>query len=121
MNRSRAKYNLFLLAWSLAALWLSIGSLVHFHQWKIYGRPLLSQVVMHKREQEIQAKMLDLLKLSKAADASKFFSPDQLALLPGTMPTCNCLAASSFIPGVNLHVPNLPVASSAALRAPPRA
>jgi hypothetical protein len=119
LNRSRVTYGIFLVIWSLAAFWLSTGSLIHFHQWKIYGRPLLSQVVMHKREQEIQAKTLDLLKLSKAADAGKYFSPDQLALLPGCNPSSGCTVVSVYIRGTGLLLPDIPAAACTALRAPP--
>ncbi len=52
MNRSGSKYRIFVAAWTISALMLCIGSLIHFHQWKIYHKPLVSDVVVTKREQE---------------------------------------------------------------------
>ena len=45
-----------MLFWAMAALYLCIGSLVHFHQYKIYGKQLVAEVVISKREHEVSVK-----------------------------------------------------------------
>jgi hypothetical protein len=42
----------FLYLWAAAILWIYIGSLVNFHQHKIWGRPLLPQLLYAKRDKE---------------------------------------------------------------------
>ena len=78
MNRSGFKYRLYFAVFAVSALWLSVGSLVHFHQYKIYGKPLLSDVVISKRENEVIAKILDLNKSSRNHDDGLQNYPDQL-------------------------------------------
>jgi hypothetical protein len=56
VNRTGTKYRIFLTFWALSALYLCIGSLVHFHQYKIYGKKLVAEVVISKREHETSVK-----------------------------------------------------------------
>jgi hypothetical protein len=56
--------NIFLFLWAAAILWIYIGSLVNFHQHKIWGRPLLPQLLYAKRDKE---QSLDFNKFIKSS------------------------------------------------------
>lgn len=60
MNNPGRKYRIFLIFWALSALYICVGSLVHFHQYKIYGKKLVAEVVISKREHEISVKNADV-------------------------------------------------------------
>ena len=61
-----------LILWAFAVLWIYIGSLVNFHQHKIWGRPLLPQLLFCKRDKE---KSFDLLHIDPASGHTDF-NPD---------------------------------------------
>jgi hypothetical protein len=69
----------FLFLWAAAILWIYIGSLVNFHQHKIWGRPLLPQLLYAKRDKE---QSVDFTKLLKP-DIPKVINPDNLDLFTG--------------------------------------
>ena len=50
-NNPVHKKSLFCL-WAVSVLWIMIGSLVNFHQHKIWGKPLLPQFMTTKRDKE---------------------------------------------------------------------
>ncbi len=52
----------FLFLWAAAILWIYIGSLVNFHQHKIWGRALLPQLLYAKRDKD---QSIDYCKLIK--------------------------------------------------------
>jgi hypothetical protein len=56
---TRTIKNTFLIFWAAAVLFICIGSLINFHQHKIWGKPLLPQLLYAKRDKE---KSLDILK-----------------------------------------------------------
>jgi hypothetical protein len=74
MNNPGRKYRIFLIFWALSALYICVGSLVHFHQYKIYGKKLVAEVVISKREHEISV---------KNADAGSEFQTGSPALVAG--------------------------------------
>jgi hypothetical protein len=91
VNRRGKKYRIFLAAWALAALFLCIGSLIHFHQWKIYHKALISEVVVSKREQEVLVKVQPANNhtiTSGTATMSEIFS----------FPLCSAVRTSVTIP-----------------------
>jgi hypothetical protein len=51
---------IFFCLWAISVLWIMIGSLVNFHQYKIWHKPLLAQFMTTKREKE---QTLDISKL----------------------------------------------------------
>jgi len=69
----------FLFLWAAAILWIYIGSLVNFHQHKIWGRPLLPQLLYAKREKE---QSVDFNKLLKP-DIPKVFNPENFSYFTG--------------------------------------
>jgi hypothetical protein len=60
----------FLYLWAAAVLWIYIGSLVNFHQHKIWGRPLLPQLLYAKRDKEQSLDFSKLLKSGIPTDIS---------------------------------------------------
>ncbi len=98
--------------WALSALYLCIGSLVHFHQYKIYGKKLVAEVVISKREHEITVQDQD------SGPAFQSGSPAILAgepvhfALPVTRTAATC---SDLRPATLWRVDN------SGLRAPPQA
>jgi hypothetical protein len=109
LNRSKRSYRIFLLLFSIAALWISIGSLVHFHQYKIYGHRLLSEVVISKRENELPG----------SPDHDGFVSID--GLIPGSKPAlCTIpLEATGIVYSHAITLSDLFTGNSLSLRAPP--
>jgi hypothetical protein len=61
----------FLFLWAAAILWIYIGSLVNFHQHKIWGRALLPQLIYAKRDKD---QSIDYHKLIKP-DLPKNINP----------------------------------------------
>ncbi len=49
---TRKRKVLFFLPWALAAFLICTGSLINFHQYKIWHNPLLPQLVIHKKDLE---------------------------------------------------------------------
>jgi hypothetical protein len=54
----------FLFLWAAAILWIYIGSLVNFHQHKIWGKALLPQLIYAKRDKD------------QSIDYNKLIKPD---------------------------------------------
>jgi hypothetical protein len=69
----------FLYQWAATILWIYIGSLVNFHQHKIWGRPLLPQLLYAKRDKE---QSIDYNKLIKP-DIPKEFNPVDFSFFTG--------------------------------------
>jgi hypothetical protein len=119
LNRLKGKYGLYFILCALAALWLSIGSLVHFHQYKIYGKPLLSQVVISKREHDLFAKSFDLKKNSGNPDFLQQIHPDFAAACFIEQNTPPVLFAWHTMLWQDISVPALIPTAPSGLRAPP--
>jgi hypothetical protein len=110
----------FLFLWAAAILWIYIGSLVNFHQHKIWGRPLLPQLLYAKRDKE---QSVDFNKLLKP-DIPKSFNLDNFDLFTGIpvslsteypdfssysyiILTANTILAKRFISSHGLRAPPL--------------
>jgi hypothetical protein len=110
----------FLFLWAAAILWIYIGSLVNFHQHKIWGRPLLPQLLYAKRDKE---QSVDFNKLLKP-DVPKIINPDNLDLFTGipfssSIDYCK-FSSSSYISLTANTILTQRFVSSNGLRAPPR-
>jgi len=104
MNNTGKKYSLFLIFWALSVLYICVGSLVHFHQYKIYGKKLVAEVVISKREHEISVKNADagsdLQSGSPAVAADETITTRSavvafIAHLPGILPVRTCCLSNS--------------------------
>ena len=109
----------FLYIWAAAILWIYVGSLVNFHQHKIWGKALLPQLLYAKRDKE---HTIDYNKLIKP-DPPKDINPnlDYFTGIPPASPLNNYLpcsfSANLFGSAETILVKRL--ISSDGLRAPP--
>jgi hypothetical protein len=69
----------FLYIWAASILWIYVGSLVNFHQHKIWGKALLPQLLYAKRDKEHS---IDFNKLIKP-DIPKDINPCNLDYFTG--------------------------------------
>jgi hypothetical protein len=109
----------FLFLWAAAILWIYIGSLVNFHQHKIWGRPLLPQLLYAKRDKE------------QSIDFCKLLNPDfPKDINPGNFDNFSGISSSSangnyyltsFLTIISAYRPAVTerFISSNGLRAPP--
>jgi hypothetical protein len=115
---NRSIKNIFLLFWATAVLAICVGSLINFHQHKIWGKPILGEILYIKRDKE---KTVDLLKFVNT-DLSNGNGTDVVSDVPVIQDSPFHLVA---IDGdVNYQAPDLPDYSyyllfSGSLRAPP--
>ena len=120
MNLTGKILKSFLFLWAAAILWIYIGSLVNFHQHKIWGRPLLPQLLYAKRDKD---QSIDFHKLVKP-DLPKDINPVNFNYSNGipTSPSTeyfNLFSSFSFISSAEIILTEQ-LASSNGLRAPPR-
>jgi hypothetical protein len=109
----------FLFLWAAAILWIYIGSLVNFHQHKIWGRPLIPQLLYAKRDKE---QSVDFGKLIKP-DLSKDINPGNFDNFTGIQSSpsseyFNSASFSNFIATAKTILAERFVSSNG-LRAPP--
>ena len=111
-------FKTFLFLWAIAILWICIGSLVNFHQHKIWGTPLLPELLYAKRDKEHS---VDITKLIKQ-DIPKDLNPFTLDIY-FSIPTCfsfeiYCFKSSKYILTADFFHSKRFVLSNG-LRAPP--
>jgi hypothetical protein len=53
MILNRQRKSLYLLPWTMAVVLICVGSLINFHQHKIWHHPLVPQIVAHKKDVEL--------------------------------------------------------------------
>ena len=89
MTRRSNLRKLIFFPWALSVAILCIGSLINFHQYKIWHKPLMQELVATKRENEKNLNTVDFTSFSAkvipftyGADAI-FYETDQLSLIEG--------------------------------------
>ena len=108
----------FLCFWAASILWIYIGSLVNFHQHKIWGQPLLTQLIFAKRDKE------------QSVDFKKLLEPRAPKVITPVHETCAGIlqTAPHLISRVSVHVASAPfedhllsreILLPSGLRAPP--
>lgn len=109
----------YIFATAIAVAIISLGSLINFHQYKIWGKPLIPQFVGIKRDVQKSDKYYLSTKMEKGnTPGQKFSCPD---FLLGTAPlSCDLLTGSLVLKfeGFQSNTPRLE-AGTHALRAPP--
>jgi hypothetical protein len=65
IHRRRSNIILFLCLQAMAVAIICLGSLINFHQYKIWGKPLIPNFVGYKRDVEKYAKTLSFSKLAR--------------------------------------------------------
>ena len=109
----------FLYIWAAAILWIYVGSLVNFHQHKIWGKALLPQLLYAKRDKEHS---IDYNKLIKPDHPKEFNSCnlDYFAGIPASpsIEYWNVSSSTDIILSANIILLKRFI-SSDGLRAPP--
>ena len=108
----------FLFLWVVALLWICIGSLVNFHQHKIWGAPLLPELLYAKRDKEHSVDITKLIKQDFPKDLNPF-TLDFFNIIPGSFSfELYCFKSSKYIITANSILTERFVLSNG-LRAPP--
>jgi hypothetical protein len=119
MNLTGKILKSFLYIWAAAILWIYIGSLVNFHQHKIWGRPLLPQLLYAKRDKEQSVDLNKLIIPGQSRDV-KPGSFDHFIGIPVAYSNDYYNSpSSSEIAGTEETIPIERFLSSNGLRAPP--
>jgi hypothetical protein len=116
---NRTIKNTFLIFWATAVLFICIGSLVNFHQHKIWGKALLPQLLYTKRDKE---KSLDIFKTVNPGISTVpvHFNIIDFAEIQDQPSTSISFSSKYLIEGI-LSVDDQQRLSSLPLRAPPLA
>jgi hypothetical protein len=118
MNRLPKKHRWYLLPWGVAALMLCIGSLINFHQYRIWHHPLLPQLVAHKKDIEYTQTDLVLAKIQFDKDQTQFQTFTQTGNISENFLTLPAIQFSFVVEGCYTSNRN-PSVQSHGLRAPP--
>ena len=82
IRRSKSSLVLFLCLQAMAVAIICLGSLINFHQYKIWGKPLIPQFVGLKRDVEKATKILSNGNLVIKSNLPQKFSTLSSAILP---------------------------------------
>jgi len=120
MRRNKTKF-LFISFQVIAVAIICFGSLINFHQYKIWGKPLIPKFIGYKRDIEKHAKVCSFSKLSgdRHFDNQHFGDGDGVFASETCRLTCN--PVSIFVPVLSQVFPKTPGTCSCGLRAPPLA
>ena len=122
MTRRLYKFRfLFILFIGIASAIITTGSLINFHQYKIWGKPLIPEFLGYKRDQD---KSIKIIQANKASFGSKILNDfsDDFPIFSKSEPVY-----FQFLPSTPLtHKPDffpplIFLSSSQGLRAPPLA
>lgn len=106
---------------SLSVSIIVFGSIINFHQYKIWGKPLIPQFVGLKHEGKKIAKLLPSSGSSSFNTSVQKYPPQASAVLTSGIAS-PCSGVSCFIPlAPDFKVPVLANLAATGLRAPPRA
>ena len=80
-DQRKRHFLIFLPVWIIPVLLITVGSLINFHQNKIWGKQLLPHSFIAPRD---KAKIIKILDLNNPLP--DFFSPDAIQLMPVSQP-----------------------------------
>ena len=119
IHRKKSSIAIFLCLQAMAVAIICLGSLINFHQYKIWRKPLIPNFVGYKRDIEKYSKGLSLSKFSrKDHNAQKYFSGTD-AVFNSDIVRINYGPGSFIIVDVSQKIPNAVRTCSCGLRAPP--
>ena len=111
-------YNLVLSLWAVAILWICIGTLVNFHQHKIWGKPLLPELLYAKRDKEQTVDLVKLIKPDIPRDIQSWSFDYFNSVPPSPAIENSCLPIISYLKTADPVFPERFVLPNG-LRAPP--
>jgi hypothetical protein len=119
-RRSIAETLLFHLLMGIAVTILSVGSLINFHQYKIWHKPLIPKLIAYKRDHEDLAKIIFLAKnLQKDSPVQKITGDFGSAVLPCENSISFSLTGHSLSYHSTFYDYSRQLLPSTGLRAPP--
>jgi len=120
MSRSRLNIKIpSILFHSLAIAIIVFGSLINFHQYKIWGKPLIPQFVGIKRDADKATKILSGDDLSLKNNFTQQFSSQSPAILPVEIIRHSSGSSMMITFDLCYKVPELRHLKASGLRAPP--
>ncbi|MEI8005238.1 MAG: hypothetical protein WCI48_03455 [Bacteroidota bacterium] len=105
---------------SLAICIIVFGSIINFHQYKIWGKPLIPQFVGIKRDIDKATKVLSGGNLIQKHDFTQKFSPLSAGILPVEISRHSSGTAIMTNFDLCYKVPEMQHLTSSGLRAPPQ-
>jgi hypothetical protein len=119
-RRTFGEMLLFHLLMGIAVAIMSVGSLINFHQYKIWHKPLIPKLIAYKRDHEDLSKIISLAKdLQKDHPVQKITGDHGSALLPGESTISFSLTGLSLTYHSAVSVYSRQLIPSTGLRAPP--
>jgi hypothetical protein len=119
MSKSHGKFTaLFFSVQALAVAIIIFGSLINFHQYKIWGKPLIPNFIGYKRDVEKYSKTFSFAKL-KVSQSGQDCSSDSELDIHGQSDVHSCDIGSLIYLPAELPVKALFAATVCGLRGPP--
>jgi hypothetical protein len=119
IRRHKNSILLFLCFQAMAVAIICFGSLINFHQYKIWGKPLIPNFVGYKRDIEKQAKTASFSKLSLDNQPQQTDFSGSDFDFPVEIPRLNVSSACSISFNLTQLIPVTTRISSNGLRGPP--
>ena len=119
IRRNRNSVIFFLCFQAMAVAIICLGSLINFHQYKIWGKPLIPNFVGYKRDIEKYSKTLSFSKLSRGNQQLQQDDHGSDFDLPTENLPVQYGAGSVISFDLSQHAPALSRISSCGLRGPP--
>jgi hypothetical protein len=98
---------------------ICFGSLINFHQYKIWGKPLIPSFVGYKRDIEKYSKVLSFSKFSRNDHFTQNHFSGTNGVFPAEAVRVSCGPGSFIIIDLSQKVPNSRGTSPCGLRGPP--
>ena len=129
IHRRRSNIVLFLCLQAMAVAIICLGSLINFHQYKIWGKPLIPNFVGYKRDIEKYSKILSFSKLTREnQNLQKYFSgndcdlPSEIRYASNvwgglfSFELCQCFPVSNRVSSCGLRGPPISWISTCTVR-----
>ena len=110
---------LFIFFQFIAVAIICLGSLINFHQYKIWGKPLIPTFIGYKRDVEKYSKVLTFSKFSRNDHFTQKYFSGTSGIFPVESVRLNCGPGSFIIFNLSQKVPNSSGTSPCSLRGPP--
>ena len=119
IRRKKSSIIIFFCLQAMAVAIICLGSLINFHQYKIWGKPLIPNFVGYKRDVEKYSNVLSFSKFSRNDHfIQKYFSGTN-GIFPSEVVLVSCGPGSFITIDLSQKVPNSFRTCPCGLRAPP--
>jgi len=118
----RRRHNIkffFIFLQAIAVAIICLGSLINFHQYKIWGKPLIPTFIGYKRDIEKYSKVLSFSKFSRNDHFTQPYFTGSAGYFPSEALRVSCGPGSFIVADLSQNIPNAVRTCSCGLRAPP--